>query len=712
MGRKEESRERIGLLSILSLALVLALFYGCTLAVLSPKRYDVMIGMAAPETIEAPRSVEDETATGALKDAARENTKAVYRLDPALIDTYSQGATDFFAQADAMRDSARALLIAKQGNALAGHTLSAEEWKGALNGQELTSLLLALPVSLGEEEGWQLLSAKDSELLRLQDVVLSKLTTALKSGVEERTLLAKKTAYVQELNATTLPDTLKAIGKKLFDTYLQPTFVVDQEATARARELAAQNVEPVIVKRGEVIIHKGDQVTEQQFRLLRELELVRQEGAEVRLRVGLALLLLLLFGCFFAWLFLYHPRVLQNKKSMLILSFSLAAAVLLALAFYTLDPRVVTGVMGVMLVVLLLDSKIAMAANVLLALCLGLLAGGQGTELMGFHAMTLFAAMLVGGQTAIYCLRGNQKRGSIIAAGALSGAAAAAVTAAAYVMAGKTAADTLIAAGWAVGSSTISAILVVGSLSVWENLFDVATSARLAELSNANHPLLRQLMTEAPGTYHHSMMTAALAESAAEAVGADALLARVGAYYHDVGKLRRPLYFKENQKPGENIHDTLPASESAAIILAHQKDSAVILNKHKMPSAVVQIAFEHHGNTLVTYFYHKAAKESAKPPAQKNFRYPGARPSTRESAIVHLADSCEAAVRAMENPTREAVEETVAKIIKGKIDDGQLSASPLNFREISVIEQSFLRTFNGLMHERIAYPELERPREE
>ncbi len=712
MGRKEEGRERIGLLSILSLALVLALFYGCTLAVLSPKRYDVMIGMAAPETIEAPRSVEDETATGALKDAARENTKAVYRLDPALIDTYSQGAADFFAQADTMRGSARALLIAKQGDAVAGHTLSMEEWKGVLSGQELTSLLLALPLSLGEEEGWQLLSAKDSELLRLQDVVLSKLTTALKSGVEERTLLAKKTAYVQELNATTLPDTLKAIGKKLFDTYLQPTFVVDQEATARARELAAQNVEPVIVKRGEVIVHKGDQITEQQFKLLRELELVRQEGTEVRLRVGLALLLLLLFGCFSVWLFLYHPRVLQNKKSMLLLSFSLAAAVLLALAFYTLDPRVVTGVLGVMLVVLLLDSKIAMAANVLLALCLGLLAGGQGAELMGFHAMTLFAAMLVGGQTAIYCLRGNQKRGSIIAAGALSGAAAAAVTAAAYVMAGKTAADTLIAAGWAVGSSTISAILVVGSLSVWENLFDVATSARLAELSNANHPLLRQLMTEAPGTYHHSMMTAALAESAAEAIGADALLARVGAYYHDVGKLRRPLYFKENQRPGENIHDTLPASESAAIILAHQKDSAVILNKHKMPSAVVQIAFEHHGNTLVTYFYHKAAKESAKPPAQKNFRYPGARPSTKESAIVHLADSCEAAVRAMENPTREAVEEMVAKIIKGKIDDGQLSASPLNFREISLIEQSFLRTFNGLMHERIAYPELERRREE
>ncbi len=711
MGRKEEGRERIGLLSVLSLALVLVLFYGCTMAVLSPKRYDVMMGMTSPETIEAPRSVEDETATEALRDAAREATKAVYRLDSALIETYTSGAAAFFEQVDEMRQNAQALLVSK-GQATAGETsLTVEQWKSALNSQELNGLLSELSVPLTQDEGWQLLSAKESELLRLQDVVLSKLTTALKSGLEERALLARKTAYVQELNATTLPDTLKAVGKKLFDTYLQPTFVVDEEATARARELAAQGVEPVVVKRGEVIVHKGDQITEQQFKLLRELELVQQAGADTRLRIGLALLLTLLFGCFAAFLLFYNPKVLYNKKSALILAFSMAVSLLLAVALHALDPSVTTGLVGVMLIALLLDNTTAMAANVLISVCLGLLAGGQGNDLMGFDAMVLAVSMLVGGQVAIYALHGNQRRGSIITAGALSGAAAALVATAAFVMAGRTALETLISAAWAVGSSTISAVLVVGSLSLWENLFDVATSARLAELSNANHPLLRQLMTEAPGTYHHSMMTAALAESAAEAIGADALLARVGAYYHDVGKLRRPLYFKENQKPGENIHDTLPALESTAIILAHQKDSVVILNKHKMPAAVVQIAFEHHGNSLVTYFYHKAAKESGKQIAQKNFRYPGARPSTKESAIVHLADSCEAAVRAMESPSRETVEETVNRIIKGKMDDGQLSASPLNFREISIIEQSFLRTFNGLMHERIAYPELDLPGE-
>jgi len=171
--------------------------------------------------------------------------------------------------------------------------------------------------------------------------------------------------------------------------------------------------------------------------------------------------------------------------------------------------------------------------------------------------------------------------------------------------------------------------------------------------------------------------------------------------------LRRPLYFKENQKPGENIHDTLPPAESAAIILAHQKDGVILLNKHKMPSAVVQIAFEHHGTTMAAYFYQKAVRENGgRQIPQKNFRYPGARPSTKESAIVLLADSCEAAVRSIDSPSREAVEETVEKIIKGKMDDGQLSAAPLTLRELFLIQQSFLRTFNGLLHERIAYPEL------
>jgi len=710
MAGSGDTKDRVGLVPALLLALALLLCYALTVAVLTPVRYDVAPGAPAAQTVEAPRTLENKAATKELRDAARAATKSVYRLDQSLIDSYTAGAEAFFADAASMRSQAETLRQARQMTAgvPASGTLTPQQWQQVVTSGELAQFLAKIGVALTADEGWQLLSAREADFSRLQDAVLLKLTASLRSGLEERSLLAVKTAYLEELNALTIPDALKGIGKKVLDAYLKPTFVVDEAATAQAQEAAASAVEPVQIRRGEAIVRKDDVVTEQQYELLSELDLVKTAHSNAGLDFGVALYLVCLFGTFAAFLFLHRRRVAASRKSMLILTAAMGIAMLLALAFNALDPRITTGLAGVLMIALLLDSTTAAAANVLLAFSLALLAGGRGEAPLGFDTMVMAVSMLVGGQVAIFFLRGYQKRGSIIAAGACAGAASALVIAAAYIMTEHTAVDTLIAAGWSIGISVFSAIFVVGTLSVWENLFGVATGARLAELSNANHPLLRQLMTEAPGTYHHSMMTAALAESAAEAVDADPLLARVGAYYHDVGKLRRPLYFMENQRPGENIHDTLPAAESATIIIAHQRDSVLMLNKHKMPASVVQIAFEHHGNTLVAYFYRKAAKENGgKPPAQKNFRYPGARPSTKESAIVLLADSCEAAVRALDNPTREEVEETVERVIKGKMDDGQLSASPLNFREITLIGQSFLRTFNGLLHERIAYPEPE-----
>ena len=217
------------------------------------------------------------------------------------------------------------------------------------------------------------------------------------------------------------------------------------------------------------------------------------------------------------------------------------------------------------------------------------------------------------------------------------------------------------------------------------------------------------MMVAAPGTYHHSMMVASLAEGAAEAIGANALLARTGAMYHDVGKLRRPQYFRENQN-GHNIHDTLQPEESAGFIIAHQKDAMSYLSRYRMPSEVKKIVAEHHGTTLVTYFYFKAKQQQTQdgePVIERLFRYQGNLPSTKESAIVMLADSCEAAVRSMSEPTREDVAEMVRKIVQGKMDDGQLKMCPLTLGEINQIEKSFLVTFTGLMHERIRYPALE-----
>ena len=191
-------------------------------------------------------------------------------------------------------------------------------------------------------------------------------------------------------------------------------------------------------------------------------------------------------------------------------------------------------------------------------------------------------------------------------------------------------------------------------------------------------------------------------------MGADPLLARVGALFHDVGKLRRPLYFKENQKNGENIHDKLPPLESAQTIIAHQKDGVTLLMRYKMPSAVIRIAAEHHGNSLMTYFFYKAKQAEGDKVQTKSFRYSGNRPSTKESAIVMLADSCEAAVRSLGDTSRDKAEEMVHKVIYGKMtdSDNMMTNAPLTLAEFTEIEKSFLKTFGGIMHDRIEYPDL------
>lgn len=706
--QREAASRRPTLVSVLMLVIMLAVTYVSVVAALTPKRYDVGVGTVVNETITATRTIEHSAATEALKNAARSETAIVYKLDETLAEEKIEQATTFFSDIAAFRQDANALrLLHIEGTGLrADGSLSISDWQSLISAEEMNTLTSDFTVPLSEEQTWWLLHVEDSELLRLQDAVLPKLTTSLRSGLEKKALPARKSACLQELNATSISDALKGVGERVYQEYLVPTFVPDEVATERAREAAADKVVPIQIKRGDVIVEKGAAVTEEQMVILRELELVRSEQSDLKLDLGVAAYLLCVYGLFAAYLVLYRPRVFQNNKSMLIMGIEVSLVMLMALLVNSFNARITPGLYAVMIVAILLDGTTAMAVNVVLSLCIGLLSGGRGSNTLGFSSLTMMASMLASGQMAIYALKLNQKRSAIIGAGAVAGVAGALVIAATYVMTDRGASAVLVDAAWSFGSSVISAILVVGTLSLWENLFDVATSARLSELSNTNHPLLRQLMTEAPGTYHHSMMTASLAESAAQAIDADPLLARVGAYYHDVGKLRRPMYFSENQKPTENIHDTLPAAESAGVIIAHQKDSVTLLNKHKLPSAVAQIAFEHHGNTLVAYFYHKALQEAGgkRELNQKTFRYPGARPGSAESAIVMLADSCEAAVRSLQEPNREAVEEMVHKVIKGKLDDGQLALSPLTFADISQIEMSFLRTFNGMMHGRVEYP--------
>ena len=252
-------------------------------------------------------------------------------------------------------------------------------------------------------------------------------------------------------------------------------------------------------------------------------------------------------------------------------------------------------------------------------------------------------------------------------------------------------------------SGLLSAILTIGLLPFFEAGFGVLSTLKLIELSSPNHPLLKKILTEAPGTYHHSVMVANLAEAACEAIGANGLLARVGCYYHDIGKTRRPQFFIENQMNIENPHNHISPETSKDIIIAHATDGAQMLKKHKLPKEIVDIAEQHHGTTLLKYFYYKA-KEENDHIDEMDYRYPGPKPQTKEAAIISIADSVEAAVRSMTHPTPEQIKNLIDSIVQDRLKDGQLNECDITLKEIEVIKKTFSETLNGIFHSRIEYP--------
>ncbi|EAH0896399.1 TPA_asm: cyclic-di-AMP phosphodiesterase PgpH, partial [Listeria monocytogenes] len=264
--------------------------------------------------------------------------------------------------------------------------------------------------------------------------------------------------------------------------------------------------------------------------------------------------------------------------------------------------------------------------------------------------------------------------------------------------------STLMALGYAFLGGFGAFILGVGVIPLFETIFGLLTTSRLVELANPNHPLLKKILMKAPGTYHHSMMVANLAEACADKIGANSLLVRVGCFYHDIGKTLRPPYFVENQLQGINPHDRLTPEQSRDIILSHTKDGAEILKENHMPQPIIDIALQHHGTTLLKYFYFKA-KETNPDVKEADYRYSGPKPQTKEIAIINISDSVEAAVRSSTEPTMAKITEIIDGIIKDRFLDGQFTECDITIQEIKIIRDTLIATLNGIYHQRIQYPD-------
>jgi putative nucleotidyltransferase with HDIG domain len=252
----------------------------------------------------------------------------------------------------------------------------------------------------------------------------------------------------------------------------------------------------------------------------------------------------------------------------------------------------------------------------------------------------------------------------------------------------------------------VSAVVMI-FLPLFEYLFKVVTNISLLELSDINHPLIKKMIMEAPGTYHHSLIVGNLSEAAAQSIGANAFLARIGSYYHDIGKIEKAGYFSENQNDQRSVHEALSPSMSKMVIMNHVKDGAELAKKYNLKPALIDFITQHHGTSLVYFFYRRALEQdvSSEDIKEEPFRYPGPKPQTKEAAIVLLADSVEAATRSIEDPSPAQVEEVVRKMINNKFIDGQLDECELTLRDLEKISEVFVHILSGIYHSRVEYPE-------
>jgi len=398
----------------------------------------------------------------------------------------------------------------------------------------------------------------------------------------------------------------------------------------------------------------------------------------------------------------HRPEIARSDKSLALIGLMafitlMTGRVVLMLNLPNVWLFLVPVAAGGILLSILVDDRLAL----IYAFFISILYAVQGG-----NRFDLFLVAALGTLAGVYYMRSIRKRSDIFYPGiVVSGVNAAAIVALNFI--GIISDDFISALTAGVGNGLITAIGVVpGSLIPLEGIFGIATNIRLLELSDLNYPLLKRLAMQAPGTYHHSLMVGNMAEAAAEQINANSLLARVGSYYHDVGKMSKPLYFSENQQGGKNRHDELTPNMSALILIAHVKEGVELAREHRLNQPIIELIQQHHGTSLMPYFYQKAMEQDpARSVDEENFRYPGPKPQNREAAICMLADGVEAASRALVNPTHGRIKGLVEKIINNKFVDSQLDECDLTLKDLHKIADSFVRVLAGYLHSRVEYPE-------
>lgn len=682
------------ILLMLAGGFVLFLLFG---VVCLSDRYSLQVGDIATQTITATKEVEDSVTTEQLRMIEEESVPAIYYVDEAQNGDILEKLNTLLSELSKVQEYGETLRQAKGiTNTSALISFTDEEVREA---QAMVTLLKLSPYQT------RLLLRTESESFNSMCYeVQYAVESALSSEITKNDITNTINGIVTQCQYNVEMVLITQIIRPVLNECIRTNTVYDVEATARARQEARDRVQPVIYKQGQNIIREGESVSLNQIEMLRELGLLNTANYDFSIFGGAMILVTGAMLMLAFLLRLFCPQILTDVRRMLVILLVMIIAQILAVICVKL---INIHLAPVALCAILLTGLLGKRAGLCGGLPMTVIIAGLAAAVSGDYANEMVYLLLTGivsSVVSVQFLAEKPQRVRAVICGALVALTNLLMLLAVGMMTASDLHNTLGNAVWSMASGLLSGLIAVGFQPVFEAIFNLATPSKLLELANPNQPLLRRLQMEAPGTYHHSIVVANLAEAAAERIGANPLLARTGAYFHDVGKLKRPMYFKENQR-GENPHDHTDAYVSAAILTAHTRDGLQLAQRYHLPPEVQRIIVEHHGDTPVMYFYHKALQQAdGKPVDVKDFRYGGDRPGTKESAIVMLADTIEAAVRSMPDPTPQAIQRFIERLVRGKIEDGQLSNSPLSLHDIDGICEAFSKVLSGVFHERIEYP--------
>lgn len=659
-------------------AVAAILTYFIIMTVVTPKRYNFIEGDIASVDIKAPRDIIDEEATNAKEQEVAAKVEKKFTLKNEVKIEASQNIKSFFDKLINLKsseiDEKEKINELKK---IEAFKLSDNQYK----------TLLELTVN------------KDTEL---QWIALAAIDKAYENQIEENSIEKideAKDTVEKYLKGQSLESNIEEIVQDMCDSQIHPNYFFDQAKTDESLKEALKSVSKVMIKKNQIIVKEGEPITQRQISILTELGLLGDGVSKNYIYTYIITAFYVVFVFVLQYVYLKNEKkdIFNNNKlillTLLLNLFTLATTRVFEIASLFLIPIACSPI----LMSVFLDSKVSIIINLLNLLLVSVIVGfNPQIILIGIISIIIVAALLK---------KVNQRNDILYTTMYLSISVAVVVLSSGILLSNNIN-KILIDMTLSVLGALTSGILAIGLLPFLEYTFSLVTNMKLLELSNPNSPLLKRLLMEAPGTYHHSIMVANLAEVAAEEIGANTMLTRVGAYYHDAGKIKRPFFFGENQLGGVNPHNKISPSLSASIIISHVKDGLELAKEYDIPSAVSDMMIQHHGTTLVKYFYYTLKNSSDNPESVKeeDFTYPGPKPQSREAAIIMMADSVEAAVRSIQEPTVEKIENMVNNIIKDKLDSGQLSECELTFRDLETIKSCFLKVLKGIYHSRIEYP--------